>query len=69
MAARRLRKVTTEMVTPSGLGILIGIGSECVEEMPDDFAAAIADGTAKKGVGVGTRDIGRDGLAIYMIGD
>ena len=60
-------EVTTEMVTPSGLGILIGIGAECVEEMPEDFAAAVADGTAAVGKGKGTRDIGRDGLTIYMI--
>ena len=59
--------IETEMVTPSGLGILIGIDAEWVGDMPEEFKAAEAAGTLKKGVGVGTRDIGRDGLKIYMI--
>jgi len=62
-------EVDTEMVTPSGLGVLIGIGSQCVSEMPGDFREACEAGTLKMGVGKGTRDIGRDGLKIYLLED
>ena len=51
--------IDTEMVTPSGLGILMGIGAVCTEEAPGEYV--------KMGRGVGTRDIGRDGLKIYLL--
>lgn len=52
--------VDTEMVTPSGLGILIGLGAEC---RPQVSGACI-----KTGFAVGTRDIGRPGgLKVSMI--
>lgn len=53
--------VETEMVTPSGLGVLIGIGASCVEQMPQ--------GNLLKTVEVkGTRDIGKDGgLKVSLI--
>ena len=51
--------IDTEMVTPSGLGVLIGLGAVCGEE---------PDGTpASRGEGKGSRDIGRDhGLIISI---
>ncbi len=51
--------IDTEMVTPSGLGILMGIGAVCADEAPKEYT--------KMGRGVGTRDIGRDGLKIYLL--
>lgn len=55
--------VPTEMVTPSGLGALLGIGARCVETPP----AWVSDAAehVRMGRGVGTRDIGRDGLKVY----
>lgn len=53
--------IETEMVTPSGLGVLIGIGAHCVDPMPADFSFA--------GIGRGTRDIGRDGLKVFVKGE
>ncbi|MBR6444327.1 MAG: DUF111 family protein, partial [Firmicutes bacterium] len=51
--------VETEMVTPSGLGILIGLGAVCGEK---------PEGTpASQGEGKGSRDIGRtEGLKISI---
>lgn len=52
--------VETEMVTPSGLGILIGIGAEYTQEIPS--------GTVRKTVTVkGGRDTGREGLKVSLI--
>ena len=51
--------VDTEMVTPSGLGILIGLGAVCGEKP--------AGTPASRGEGKGSRDIGRDhGLIISI---
>ncbi|MBN7771910.1 nickel insertion protein [Clostridium aminobutyricum] len=47
-------EVETEMVTPSGLGVLMGLGAVCTEHIPQ--------GDLAKSVEVkGTRDIGKDG--------
>ena len=51
--------VETELVTPSGLGILIGMGAEC-RERPQG-------GVLAKGIGYGGRDTGRGGMEIYII--
>ncbi|MEA4923649.1 MAG: nickel insertion protein [Eubacteriaceae bacterium] len=51
--------INTEMVTPGGLALLIGIGA-----VKSDPPKKII----KTGVGKGTRDIGRDGLKIHSIG-
>lgn len=52
--------VETEMVTPSGLGTLIGIGAICVEKIPQGIEEA-------RGHAKGTRDIGRmEGLKISI---
>lgn len=48
--------IETEMVTPSGLGILIGIGA--VKGEPFE---------GRTGVGKGSRNIGRDGLKITIV--
>lgn len=53
-------EIPTEMVTPSGLGVLIGIGAKGVKEKPERFLAA------KEATGIGGRDIGRDGLHIRL---
>ncbi len=52
--------VHTEMVTPSGLGVLIGIGAKGAAAMPTAFEGAAS------ALGTGGRDIGRDGLRIYL---
>jgi uncharacterized protein (DUF111 family) len=54
-------EVETEMVTPSGLGVLMGLGARCVSQMPQ--------GNLLKTVEVkGTRDIGKDGgLKVSLI--
>lgn len=52
--------VPTEMVTPSGLGVLMGIGAEGVPAMPEQFA------DARMATGKGGRNTGRDGLHIYI---
>ena len=54
--------VTTEMVTPSGLAVLIGLGVEYCEEIP-------GVGVLKKSEAFGKRETGRGGLAVYLIGD
>lgn len=51
--------VDTELVTPSGLGMLIGMGAEC---LPRPLGSIIA-----KGIGYGGRDTGRGGMEIYLI--
>ena len=51
--------VETELVTPSGLGMLIGMGAEC-RERPQG-------GVLAKGIGYGGRDTGRGGMEIYII--
>jgi len=51
--------VSTELVTPSGLGMLIGMGAECA---PRPEGSIIA-----KGIGYGGRDTGRGGMEIYII--
>lgn len=50
--------VETEMVTPSGLGILVGIGA-CNAEKPDTEPLATAEG-------FGTRDTGRGGMSVSL---
>lgn len=52
--------VKTEMVTPSGLAVLIGIGAKCVPEMPE--GVLLQDVTIKGG-----RDTGKDGLRVCLI--
>lgn len=52
--------IPTEMVTPSGLGILMGIGAKGVDVMPAVFQEA------PMAVGKGGRDIGREGLKIRL---
>ena len=53
-------EIETEMVTPSGLGILIGIGARPAEEMPP--------GKIVKTVVVkGGRDTGKEGMKISLI--
>lgn len=49
----------TELVTPSGLGILIGIGAQYVETMPETEACVMVEAKGK-------RDTGRGGLKIYL---
>jgi uncharacterized protein (DUF111 family) len=49
--------VETEMVTPTGLGLLIGMGAKRGE----------VSVIKKTGVGLGTRDIGRGGLKIHAM--
>lgn len=53
-------EIPTEMVTPSGLGVLMGIGAKGTGEMPSAFIGA------KSALGKGGRDIGREGLRIYL---
>ena len=54
-------EVPTEMVTPSGLGVLMGIGAKGTDGMPTAFEGA------KSALGKGGRDIGREGLRIYLV--
>ncbi len=49
----------TELVTPSGLGTLIGIGAQYVEAMPEAEASVMVESKGK-------RNTGRGGLRIYM---
>lgn len=51
--------VATELVTPSGLGTLIGIGAQYVEAMPETEACVTVEAKGK-------RNTGRGGLKIYM---
>ncbi len=52
--------VETEMVTPSGLGILMGLEAEYLPEPDLEKALKIA-------VGQGSRDTGREGLKAYIL--
>lgn len=52
--------VETEMVTPSGLGVLLGIGAEYADRMPS--GKIIKTVTAKGG-----RDTGKEGLKVSLI--
>ena len=52
--------VKTEMVTPSGLAVLMGIGAKFVPEMPE--GVLLQDVTIKGG-----RDTGKDGLRVCLI--
>lgn len=57
--------IDMEMVTPSGLGTLIGLGAEkCSASSPEELGTVISSGT-----GTGTRDTGRGGLVISLIED
>lgn len=53
--------VKTEMVTPSGLAVLMGLGAKYVPEMPE--GVLLQDVTIKGG-----RDTGKDGLRVCLIG-
>lgn len=53
-------EVETEMVTPSGLGILMGIGAECTDELPHGRMT-------KTAVAKGGRDTGKEGLKVSLI--
>lgn len=70
--------VETEMVTPTGLALLIGMGAVPVDSgevrglsEPGKSSGLSEPGeigeVQRIGVGRGTRDIGRDGLKIHMI--
>lgn len=52
--------IETELVTPSGLGVLIGIGARYTEEMPQGKIVRTA-------VAKGGRDTGKDGLKAFLI--
>lgn len=52
--------IQTELVTPSGLGVLLGIGAEYRKELPK--GTLIKTATAKGG-----RDTGKEGLKISLI--
>lgn len=54
-------EVETEMVTPSGLGVLMGIGAVCIAQPPMGEVAGTVEVK-------GTRDIGKDGgLKVSLI--
>ena len=65
--------VETEMVTPSGLGMLIGIGAkpDCKSEGgcsgKFECVGRPAGSIIAKGTGYGGRDTGRGGMEIYLI--
>jgi len=59
---RTAEDVDTEMVTPSGLAGIIGIGAEPAEKGFAIMGSIIAETEAK-----GTRDTGRGGLRVYLI--
>ena len=61
---RTAEDVETEMVTPSGLAAIIGIGAEPAERGVAIMGSIIAETEA-----TGTRDTGRGGLRVYMIED
>lgn len=52
--------VETEMVTPSGLGVLMGIGARYTERMPEG-------NILKTAVARGGRDTGKEGLKVFLI--
>ncbi len=51
--------IDTELVTPSGLAMLIGMGAE--------YGARPQGGVLAKGIGYGDRSTGRSGMEIYLI--
>lgn len=53
-------EIETEMVTPSGLGVLIGIGAVCAQEPPQGKVV-------KTAVAKGGRDTGKEGLKAMLI--
>ena len=54
-------EVETEMVTPSGLGVLMGIGAVCIAQPPTGEVTGTVEVK-------GTRDIGKDGgLKVSLI--
>lgn len=53
-------EVNTEMVTPSGLGILAGIGAKAADAMPEGQIIKTAEGK-------GSRDTGRGGLKVTLM--
>ena len=53
--------VKTEMVTPSGLAVMMGLGAKYVPEMPE--GVLLQNVTIKGG-----RDTGKDGLRVCLIG-
>lgn len=55
-------QVETELVTPSGLGILVGLGARYGYYPEDDSVLA-------RSVGHGTRDTGRGGMEITLLED
>ena len=59
---RTAEGVDTEMVTPSGLASIIGIGAQPAEKGFTIMGSIIAETEAK-----GTRDTGRGGLRVYLI--
>ena len=52
--------IETEMVTPSGLGVLMGIGAKYTEDMPRGRVV-------KTAVAKGGRDTGKEGLKAFLI--
>lgn len=52
--------IDMEMVTPSGLGVLLGIGAQYVPEMPEGVLLMQV-------VSKGTRDTGKEGLKVSLI--
>lgn len=59
---RTAEDVDTEMVTPSGLAAIIGIGAEPADKGFAIMGSIVAETEAK-----GTRDTGRGGLRVYLI--
>lgn len=55
--------VPMEMVTPTGLGMVIGCGAKQLSK--EEFETAVEG--AKFGTGKGTRDTGKQGLRIYIL--
>lgn len=53
-------EIETEMVTPSGLGVLMGIGAKYTKEMPQGKVL-------KTAVAKGGRDTGKEGLKAFLI--
>ncbi|MGI6204873.1 MAG: nickel insertion protein [Anaerovoracaceae bacterium] len=54
--------VPMEMITPTGIGMIIGIGSR---QLDDEEFDAVTEGLPS-GIGKGTRDTGKPGLRIYL---
>lgn len=61
--------VETEMVTPSGLAMLLGMGAKYISDFDERLLAeeeAAKVHTFKCGIGKGGRSTGRDGLKMYF---